>query len=246
MPLTNEGMTVGSDGGALTPIMTEETTVRRVEDVSGRGFDWMDTDRYGTPDLAVKLFYDIAGVDVTQWAEEPSVDIYGDLDGTRDPSTGAIISLDGMGSAFKVFEAFTALDVRIEVGAGDVEISREALKAAQGQPFVKLRYAAREDGNSVYFNDFGRIYPVPAHSDDYDSVEDAKQALRDLFLDQYEDGWVDDFRPELIDEEWSHHPHDEAPEEGGATVPQVEPPASASADNGADEGAFEPEDNLPF
>jgi len=245
MPLSNEGQSFGGSGNELLPIMIDTHRVRRVEDFSGQGFDWMDTDQWGVPDLAIKVFYDIDGVDVTSWSSEPSVDIYGDLNGTKDPATGEYVSLENQGGAFKVFEAFSAMDILLEVSAGNVGIPREVLEQAAGQQVTKLRYVAREDtaADKVYFNDFDRLYPTVDTTDAFGSQEDIEEALRDLFLDQYEDGWVKDFRPELIDGGYSDgaKPH-EATSTAGTTAPSTTKPASTSPDG----GTFEPDDDLPF
>lgn len=234
MPLSTNDISAGGSGEGARPYYIDEHRVRRVKTLP-RGPDYLSD----PVDLAVRIFYDIEGVDVTDWSREPSLDIFGDV------RTGPSGHLLDWGSAFKVAEAFSALGVTFEV-RDDLTIPRKALEEAQGCPFLKLRYvtAERDDGQGLFYNDFRRIKPVPRHSDEYDSVEAARQDLEDLFLSQHEDGWVPNYRPELVGA-------DEAPQTSSEDhSPSTGPLPSSSTGNAAPKddarGMFEPNDGVPF
>jgi len=240
MPISTDDVSVsGGSSETLTPIMVEPHRVRRVEDHTHTGFDYLSDSSYD-PDIGIRVFYDIEGVDVTTWSQEPSFDIHGNFDAAHDPSTGEITKIDGMKGAFKVFEFFTSIGVDITAAVGNVAPRREALEEAQGRAFTKLRYVAREEDDNVYFNDYDRVRPVAANDPAERTQEEINQELRDLFLDDYEAGYQDRFRPELLDTGFSADPTEPTTGDG---APQ--PSGRKTPDSGGDD-TFEPDDDLPF
>ena len=242
MPVTNENQSfTGSKGDPLRPIMVEKHAVRRVEDKTHSGFDYLSDYDY-SPDVGIRVFYDIEGVDVTTWTGEPHLDIHGNLKGERDPSTGVLTRVESQGGAFKVFDFFAAVGVLYNCSAGEVAPSRRALENAQGETFVKLRFVADESGDDVYFNDYDRVMPPPERTDAFDSMDEIEQTLRDQFLDDYAAGYQEAFRPELIDGGFSEGDEDPTVPGGDGATPSASKPAAT----GEDEDAFEPDDDLPF
>jgi hypothetical protein len=241
MPISTDDVSVsGGSSETLTPIMVETHRVRRVEDKTNTGFDYLDGVDYD-PDIGIRIFYDIEGVDVTTWSQEPSLDIHGNFDATNDPSTGEVTRIDGIGGAFKVFEFFTSVGVDITAAAGNVAPRREALEEAQGRAFTKLRFVADEGDDRVFFNDYDRVRPVAANDPAERTQEEINQELRDLFLDDYESGYQDGFRPELLDAGYSDG---QEPHETGAPAPSGRKNGGGS--NGTSDDSFEPDDDLPF
>jgi len=226
MPITNENQRIGGGGnGSAEPYYINTHKVRRIEE-AGNGPN--DPDFLTDVDLALRLFYDIEGVDVTSWTREPDLLLFGDLVKNHEGR------LTGQGSAFKIFEAFASLGVRLEIDHS-LEIPRKALEEAQGCEFTKLRYVAqeRDDGKGYFYNDFERVYPAhPDPTGSYSSQEAINDDLESLFLNQVSGGWVDDYRPELVGEDHTE-PHEEA-----RSQPVGAPPEK--------EDTFEPSDDLPF
>ena len=246
MPVTNENQSfTGSKGDPLRPIMVEKHAVRRVEDKTRAGFDYLSDYDY-SPDVGIRVFYDIEGVDVATWTQEPHLDIHCNLKGKRDPTTVELTRVESQGGAFKVFDFFAAVGVLYNCSAGELAPSRHALESAQRETFVKLRFVADESGDDVYFNDYDRVMPPPGRTDAFDSMDEIEQALRDQFLDDYAAGYQKKFRPELIDGGFSEGDEDPTvPGGNGAPDPSSTKPASSSGRVG-DEDAFEPDDDLPF
>ena len=238
MALSNKDMTPGRSSQTLKPIMMEEVRIAQAHDFSGQGFDWMDTQQYGAPDLAVRFVLDLPGVDHESWSRQPQVEIYGDVKGSKDQSTGEYVTLDGMGSAFKVFEAFAAIGVELEVTPGNVAISNSTLRQAIDRTFYRLRYVTGESASgNAYFDAWDRIYPNLERSQ-FDNAEDLEQMFRSDFIDEVEGGWVKRFDPSII--------------KGGydlnSTPNSTTPPSGSGVSNNvsSDESTFEPDDNLPF
>ena len=237
MGLSNKNMNPGSKSQALKPIMMEEVIVAEAHDFSGKGFDWMDTGKYGAPDLAVRFVLNLPGVDHEDWSRQPQVEIYGDVKGTKDPSTDEYTSLDSMGSAFKVFEAFAALDVELEVTPGNVGISDNVLRQAIDETFYRLRYVTGQSSNGkVYFDAWDRIYPSLERSQ-YETADDLEETFRDAFISEVEGGWVKRFQPDLIDGGYSMNSN-------GAAPPSTS--RLSNTNESTTDSSFEPDDNLPF
>jgi hypothetical protein len=224
--------------------MVERHSVRRVEDKSMSGFDYLEDYDY-SPDVGIRVFYDIEGVDVTEWAQEPSIDIHGNLEGERDPSTGELTRVEGQSGAFKVFDFFAAVGVLYNCSAGDIAPSRRALEEAQGEEFVKLRFVTGEGSDgSVYFDDYDRVMPVPERTDAFDSMDEIEESLREQFLDDYAAGYQDSFRPSLIDGGFSEGDEDPTVPSGNASGNGA--PEPTTTPRSSDEDTFEPDDDLPF
>ena len=240
MPISTDDVSIsGGSSEQLTPIMVETHRVRRVEDKTNTGFDYLDGVGYD-PDIGIRIFYDIEGVDVTTWSQEPSLDIHGNFDATNDPSTGEVTRIDGIGGAFKVFEFFTSVGVDITAAAGNVAPRREALEEAQGRAFTKLRFDADAGDDRVFFNDYDRARPVAANDPADRTQEEITQALRDILLDAYAQGYPDAFRPELLDTGFSADAKNPTTGDG---APQ---PSGRKTPDSGDDDTFEPDDDLPF
>jgi hypothetical protein len=225
--------------------MVEKHAVRRVEDKTQAGFDYLSDYDY-SPDVGIRVFYDIEGVDVTTWSQQPHLDVHGNLKGERDPTTGELTRVESQGGAFKVFDFFAAVGVLYNCSAGEIAPSRRALENAQGEEFVKLRFVAEESGDDVYFNDYDRVMPPPGRTDAFDSMDKIEEVLREQFLDDYAAGYQEAFRPELIDGGFSEGDEDPTvPGGDGAPEPSSTTPASTSSSAGS-EDAFEPDADLPF
>jgi hypothetical protein len=241
MPISTDDVSVG--GGAtqqLTPIMVDTHTVLSVKDRTQTGFDYLEGSGYD-PDMGITVVYDIDDVDLSSWGEDGhSLDIHGNLDARRDPATDEITEVTGVSGAFKVFTFFKAIGVDITASAGNIAPRRDALEAAQGRVFTKLRYVADEQNDNVYFNDYDIVAPIEERDPAGRSQDQIEQDLKDRFLDDYENGYQDGFRPELLDTGYSDG---QEPHETGAPAPSGR---KNGGGNGTSDDSFEPDDDLPF
>jgi len=226
--LSNDGLGDPSSAAAPQKMYINRETVSRIEDHTGTRMDWMRED-WDIPDLHVELFYDIG----QDW--QPSIEVYGSYD--TDPEG----RITGWGSAFLVGELFDKLGIDFEIN-DDGTLPRFAFEQAPGTDFYMLRYVVDEGPDGLQYGTYGRIETTPERSEALADEEAAKAALEDQFLYSVQQGYVDDYRPQLIDEE------QDDPGQPTASQPAGVSNGGMGSGDGSppEDDTFEPDDELPF